>query len=320
MSTGHPDRLIADIGGTNARFALTGADGAIVRQQTLPCADYPGLTEAVEYYLAGVGEGARPREAAMAIATPITGDRITMTNHVWSFSIEETRQRLGLGRLLMLNDFTALAMALPYLDPGDLTQVGGDESRRGAIALLGPGTGLGVSGLIPVGEGWVPLQGEGGHVTYGPATDRELEILRITRTHFEHVSAERLISGMGLINLYQAIASLEEKTLEQLTPAQISQRGLEDSDPLCTEAVATFCSMLGTVAGNLALTLGAVGGVYIGGGIVPRLGEYFARSPFRERFQAKGRFRSYLEPIPCFVIRAHNPALVGVSKAFDLPG
>lgn len=310
-------RLIADIGGTNARFALIAGDATQpYAERVLPCVDFPDPVAAIEHYLVQVN-APRPLEAAIAIATPITGDRIKMTNHVWSFSIEETRQRLGLKRLLMLNDFTALAMSLPYLGPEELHQVGSGQPLPGTpIALIGPGTGLGMSGLVPAGDRWIPLQGEGGHATFSPSDDREIEILRVIRRQYSHVSTERLVSGMGLVNLYQAIALLEGTEAQFLTPPDITERGTNGTCPLCLEALQTFCGILGTAAGNLVLALGATAGVYIGGGIVPRLGDFFDASPFRQRFEQKGRFSVYLAAVPSYVIRSKYPALIGAAQAF----
>jgi glucokinase len=191
-----------------------------------------------------------------------------------------------------------------------------------ALGLIGAGTGLGVSGLLATGEGrWLPIAGEGGHVTLCAATAREAEIIEVCREEHGHVSAERLVSGMGLTNLHLAIAKLAHAAQLPLTPAEVTQRGLSGSDPLCVEALQTFCAFLGSVSGNLALTLGALGGVYIGGGIVPKLGDYFHQSPFRERFQSKGRFTNYLTPIPVYVIHARNPAFLGTAIALGVqPG
>lgn len=316
-------RLIGDIGGTNARFALC-VDDEIGSERDLVCAEYPDLESAIEFYLREAGASgplARPREAALAIASPLTGDRLRMTNNPWVFSVNETRRRLGFERLFILNDFTALAMSLTALAPGELEQVGGGVAVRGGpIALLGAGTGLGVSGLVPAGNGYVPLQGEGGHVTLFASSPREREVIEVLARRFQHVSAERVLSGPGLVNLYEALAELFKGEPEPLQPDEITRRGLAGSDPLCRETLDLFCAFFGGVAGNLALTLGATGGVYIGGGIIPRLGSFFANSPFRERFAAKGRFSGYLEPIPAFIIRARRPALIGLARAFTQPG
>jgi len=310
-------RLIADIGGTNARFALLSSDGEVYSQQTLRCAEYPDPAAAVEHYLADP-QRPRPREAGLALATAITGDQIKMTNHVWAFSLEATRRQLGFERLLAVNDFTALAMALPSMDDTMLHKVGPGESRANRpLALLGPGTGLGVSGLIPAGEYWVPLEGEGGHATFSPANERQMDILRVIRRDLPHVSAEALLCGSGLVRLYRAICALESMEEKAYSPADITERGMQGTDTVCQEVLHTFCGMLGTVAGNLVLTLGAQGGVYIGGGIIPRLGGVFDTSPFRQQFEYKGRFSPYLAAVPSYVINVANPAFLGLTRVFD---
>jgi glucokinase len=311
-------RLVADIGGTNARFALLSAQRELYEQHTLPCADYPDIVAAVAAYLDRVS---RPEieEAAFAIANPILGDSVQMTNHHWAFSIEETRRSLGLKTLIFKNDLTALAMSVPIMPDADLKQLGGRKAERKApLAVIAPGTGLGVSGLIPSGKQWIPLEGEGGHVSLSPGNTRECAILQHCWKLYEHVSAERFISGMGLQNLYKAVCNLESVAIQDLSPADISKRGQARSDDQCAEALAVFCGLLGSVAGDLVLTLGAYGGVYIGGGIVPRLGGYFETSPFRERFEAKGRFREHLTKVPAYVITAKNPALSGIGQALTL--
>lgn len=310
--------LIADIGGTNARFALVLDErNQPSAKRSLVCADFPTLADAATVYLSQ-SNTAQPQAAAIAVATAVTSDQVTLTNHPWSFSVQSLCETLGLAKLTVINDFTALALALPYLHPSDVEQLGeGQPRQNAALALLGPGTGLGVSGLVPSGDGWIPLQSEGGHATLAAVTQREMDIVRYLSQRYEHVSAERLISGPGLVNLYQAIATLENATTEDLSPAQITEQGLAASCPLCTEALVTFCALLGSVAGNLALTLGAHGGVYIGGGIVPKLGDFFTHSQFRQRFIAKGRFRAYLNAIPSYVILTENLALLGLAKGFE---
>jgi glucokinase len=309
-------RLVADIGGTNARFAMFFDDiGTLSNERSMSCERYAGPVDAIEAYLAETN-APRPHEIAMAVATPVTGDRIKLTNSHWDFSVDATRQALTLNRLVMLNDFTALALSLPHLTPQQQRQVGaGTSAINAAIGLIGAGTGLGVSGLLPTKGGYLPIEGEGGHVSFSPANLREAEILRIVWREFPHVSAERLISGIGLDPLYRAIAELEGEIGPAPTPATITERALRGNDSLCCDVMNTFCGMLGTAAGNLAVTLGARGGVYIGGGIVPRLGEFFDRSPFRERFETKGRFSDYLKAIPTKVILADYPALTGAAQA-----
>jgi len=324
MSIGRPDmpRLIADIGGTNARFALL-EDGAWRDERVLACADYPDLVAAVEHYLQEVGAGSarRPTQAAMAIAGPITGDVIRMTNHVWRFSAAQTRNRLKLERLYFLNDFTALAMAVRDLPKHELEAIGRGRAVAGApLAVIGPGTGLGVSGVIPCVGNWIALQTEGGHATLSVVNEREMAVLKQLHQRFSHVSAERVLCGPGLANLYEVLCALDGVVPAEITPAEITRRAAEGSCRVCLEVVSTFCALLGTMAGNLVLTLGAVGGLYIGGGIVPRLGRLFANSPFRDRFEDKGRYTDYLAAVPTFVIHTKLPAFIGLARAFTDPG
>ena len=311
-------RLLADIGGTNARFALESAPGLVELIEVLPCAAYPTLADALTAYLSGDAVKracAVPlRHAAFAIANPITGDLVRMTNHHWEFSIEALRRKCGFTTLVVANDFTALARALPHLAPEQKVQVGGGAAVPNTpLGLVGAGTGLGVSGLIPCKASWTALLSEGGHVTFSPTNETEVAVLRFAWRQFEHVSAERFLSGDGIELLYRALADHHGKPAEALDAPEISRRALAGACPLCEGAIDMFCGMLGTVAGNLAITLGAQGGIYIGGGIVPRLGAHFASSPFRARFEQKGRFVHYLAQVPTFVITAEYPAFLGVS-------
>ena len=308
--------LVADIGGTNARFALV-ADGTSVaiEPRNLTCADYETLVDATLTYLDMVGLG-RPYQAAMSIASPVTGDELNMTNHSWSFSVSETRAALGLRTLKVLNDYTALALALPTLDDGQRIQVGGGSALAGhPMAVLGPGTGLGVSGIVPSGNHWVPLETEGGHASYGPVNAREQAIIEIMRERLEHVSAESLVSGRGLSSIYEVISRLERGEGERLAPHEVTERALSGECPIAVETLSVFCGVFGTVAGNLALTLGARGGVYIGGGITLRIVDFFLRSGFRERFEKHGRLTPYLRGIPTYIINTDYPALTGAIVA-----
>ncbi len=318
MSTGLPKawpRLVADIGGTNARFALETAPGVLEDVEVLPCAGFATLEAAMRSYLARVAAHA-VSHAAIGIANPVTGDWVQMTNHHWAFSIEATRQALGLASLVVINDFTALALSLPHLPADELVQVGGGEPVAGGpLALIGPGTGLGVSALIPHAGGYTPLSGEGGHVSFAPFDEREAAVWRFARDRFGHVSAERLLSGPGLVLIYQALAALAGEDAADYSAADITERGLAGQCPRCRETLDAFCAMLGTASANLALTLGARGGVYLGGGIVPRLIDYFKTSPFRPRFEDKGRFSAYMAAIPVYVIDSRYPALIGASAA-----
>jgi glucokinase len=304
-------RLLADIGGTNARFALETGPGDIFQMRVYPCADYPGIAEVIRKYLKDMQIG-RVNHAAIAIAAPVDGDQVSMTDHDWIFSIEATRRALGFGTLLVVNDFAALAMALPGLTDSQRMQVGGGARRpNSVIGLLSPGTGLGVSGLIPAADRWIALGSEGGHTTFAPVDEREDLVLQYARKQWSHVSFERVATGPGIEVIYRALAARDKKHVPFDT-SDVVKRALE-GEPLAAESVDVFCGILGTLAGNIAVTLGSLGGIYVGGDVVPRLAEFFARSSFRERFEAKGRFEAYLQNVPTYVITAEYVAFLGVS-------
>ncbi|MES2105420.1 MAG: glucokinase [Pseudomonadota bacterium] len=312
-------RLLADIGSVNARFVLETRPGYFDALAILPCANYESLQDAIQAYLgspeARTAGAARAYHAAIAIGNPIDDDVIKMMNHHWSFSIEAMRIALGLDTLLVVNDFTALAMALPHLLPEERQQIGGGHARaEGVIGLMGPGSGLGVSGMIPAGDRWIALGSEGGHVSFSPCDRREMDVLAYAWREMSHVSAERMASGRGLELIYRALSERAGKAgVQPLAAAEITSRALNGSCDVCVEAVDCFCAILGSVAGNLAMTLGALGGIYIGGSIVPRLGPLLARSRFRARFEEKGRLSSYLAQIPTYVITAELPTFLGIS-------
>lgn len=315
--------LIADIGGTNVRFALV-AGGAPEALRVLHTADYPHIAAAVRAYLDQAAPATAPAAAAFAVASPVAGDDVRMTNRDWSFSIDRLRQDLGLETLHVINDFAAIALAVPHLGAEDVARIGGGAAAEGApIAVIGPGTGLGVSLLVRTPGCWTPVATEGGHVTLAAADDREAEVIAHLRRRFGHVSAERALSGPGLVNLHAALAAIAgqaEQAAAVAEPTDITARALAGSDPLCRDAVAMFCAMLGTVAGDLALSLGAQGGVYIAGGIVPDLGALFAATDFRARFEAKGRFKGYMAAIPTFVITMAQPAFTGLAALLEEAG
>lgn len=311
-------RLVGDVGGTNARFALLDDDNQLVSSSTLSTGDFSTLAAAVEAYLAD-HDIDRIHASAVAVATPVTGDSVKLTNNHWSFSIEETRKQLGMDTLHVINDFTALALSVPHLPESELIKVGGGhEVPSHAKAIIGPGTGLGVSGLVPCGQHWTALQGEGGHVSLGVRTPREFAIYEVLTQRYRHVSAERFLSGPGLVNIAEALRDIDGLPEHGYSPAEVTEYGLNalpDSEHAsCAEALSIFCELLGSCAGNLVLTLGAEGGVYVGGGIVPRLGDFFLQSGFREQFEAKGRMQTYLANVPSFVIQSPYPALVGAAQ------
>jgi glucokinase len=255
----------------------------------------------------------------MGVATTVTGDDVRFTNSTWQFSISAFQKALSLERCLVINDFTALALSLPVLKPTDLRAVGTGSAVAGsAVALLGPGTGLGVSGLVPDTSGrFTALGGEGGHATLAATDDTQAILLGILRKKFQHVSAERVLSGAGLVNLYNAFCAMQGCSPRDLLPADVTDGAIDGTDAQCILAVSYFTQFLGNVAGNLALTLGSHGGVYIGGGIVPRLGAAFDDVLFRQSFEDKGRYRTMLAAMPIWVITASTPALIGASRALD---
>ncbi len=329
---GPPPRpwLVADIGGTNARFGWVaeGSD-AIAHVATLPGAEHSGPAAAARAYLEGVrrqlGAAYRPpRGGAFAVATAVGGDQIDFTNSGWAFSRRDTEAELDLDTLLMLNDFEALALSLPTLGPAQLRAHAAlpDLQAGGTLAVIGPGTGLGVAGLVPTRHGWVALPGEGGHVTVAATDDFETALLAAVRRRHPHVSAERLISGIGMPTLHAGVATVlgQDPGDVRLATSDIVARGLAGGDAVCERTLQAFCALLGSFAGNVALTLGARGGVFIGGGIVPRLGDTFFESPFRERFEAKGRFQEYLKDIPTALILDTSTALAGARLALSQLG
>ena len=328
MSAAYP-WLVADIGGTNARFGTVAGPGAPVEDvRVLTVAEHAGPVAAAQAYLASQPLGrARPLNAAFAVATALDGDRIELTNGSWSFSRAAAQAELGLHTLLCLNDFEALALSLPRLRSAQwrawaAQPVAVDMAPAGMVlAVIGPGTGLGVAGVVRAGEHWLALPGEGGHVTLAPADDFESAVLGCARGEFPHVSAERLLSGIGLPVLCRAVAAVwgdaASESMSQASSEQIVARGLSGESALCARTLDLFCALLGGFAGNVALTLGARGGVFIGGGIVPRLGERFFQSAFRQRFEAKGRFQPYLAAVPTALITDTVAALAGAAQALE---
>lgn len=300
--------LVADIGGTNARFGLvTEPGGQPQAVAVLAGADHDGLPEAVAAYLADHAGGVQPGAACIAIAGPVEGDRYRLTNAGWAGSVRD----LGIPNAELLNDFEALAASLPHLAGDDLVSLGGPEPSRGVKAVLGPGTGLGVGGLVPAVEGWVPIPGEGGHVTVPVLDERDHAVVQALRAEgLEHVVAEHLLSGPGLTRLHHGLALVHGVDAPRLSASDIVAR-LDDS--LCAETVEVFCGMLGTFAGNVALTLGARGGIYLGGGVLPRIVDRVRSSDFRRRFEATPTLNDYLSAIATTLIVAPQPALVGAA-------
>jgi glucokinase len=308
------DFLLADIGGTNVRFAVLRGDGRIEAHEAWLTALYPDFGSAVKAYADVAGLRFPLQGAAVCAAGPLVGDEITLTNCPWKISRAEIAAATS-GVAYLVNDFAAVAHALPVLTPDDVVQIGGSTPIDGSPKVaIGPGTGLGVASAVFDGARWVAVPGEGGHVDLAPTNDRELAVVfQLMRSH-GHVAAEDAVSGPGLEALYLAIAALDGVTLKaKPMAADIAKAARAKTDVVAVEAVALFTGWLGGVAGDLALTLGAQGGVYIAGGIVAQWGDLFDVKLFRRRFEAKGRIKYFLEPIPCYLVTAKDLAFRGLA-------
>lgn len=309
--------IVADVGGTNARFALvTGKEDGRFRfeaPQKLNGHNFPTFADALATYLDSLG-GLKPRGACVAIAGPVGDDRVSMTNLPWQFSLSEMRQKFGLETFCALNDFAAQAMGAGQVQESDLIHIkAGLPDPTGNKAVFGPGTGLGVAGLVYGKQGWIPIASEGGHVNIAPATAYECDIIKAAQTEFGHVSAEIFISGPGLVRLYTTLAKVRGESARELEPKTVLADALAGSDPLCLETLNVFCSLLGTLAGNLALTYGATGGVYMAGGVLPRFHEFLRNSEFIERFSNKGVMSKYVKDIPASLVIHEEVAFTGAA-------
>ena len=312
---GDPDQVVlGDIGGTNARFAILAEDriGAI---ETLAVRDYPRFAAALAAFLSRHPETRALARLFLACAGPVADGRCELTNSSWVVDATELRASFNCDAVRVINDFEALAWSLPILESSDLFTIGnGHADRAASMAVLGPGTGLGVAchALIPAGE--IVIASEGGHATLPATCRREDAIIEHLRNRFGHVSIERVLSGDGLVNLYEAIATIDHLSAAPRSAASITAGAIEGICPICREALDLFCAMLGSVAGDVALTFAAKGGVYIGGGIVPRIVEYLRDSQFRKCFESKGRYKSYLANIATSVIIHREPAFLGLRR------
>lgn len=310
--------LVGDIGATHVRLGLK-RDGMPRPQAVavLDCADYATPEAAIRDYLGRNGCSTVAR-ACLAVAAPSGARRLRMTNHPWCFDVDRMRQRFGWRSLKMVNDFTAMALGVPYVQATDRIAIGGGPAKRRRPQLvMGPGTGLGVSALVPVPSGWVPLETEGGHVDFAPANELEMALLRILRLRFGRVSLERILSGPGLLNLYQAHAELQQVPVRLHTPEAISTAALDLSDALARQVLEHFCEILGRAAGNAVLTLGSAGGVHLCGGILPKMADILLHSRFRAAFEDKGRMRPMMQCTPVYLITDPLTGLVGAGVALD---
>lgn len=319
MTTTHYS-LVGDIGGTNARFALVhSGDVTPEAIEVLACSQYDNLDSAISDYLqrSGVGE---VRDVCLAVASPVSGTQVRMTNNHWRFDSEEVRRQFGWGEFKVINDFTAMALGVPHVAAEKLVHVcGGPGDARRPRLVIGPGTGLGVSGLVPLQNGWVPLMTEGGHVDFAPTDDIEMAILRILKARFGRVSVERILCGQGLLNLYQAHAEIQDVAAPLDAPEKITAAALDNSDALARQTLRHFCEILGRVAGNGVLTLGGTGGVFLCGGILPRFIDFFLESPFQKGFEDKGRMRPLLEATPVYIVTDGYTGLLGAAEALKNP-
>ena len=304
--------LMADIGATNTRCALLDDKGQELASEVFQNADFNGVAGLLNVYLDHRRASDRPKRAALSIAAPILGDEVQMVNLDWRFSQTAMKKALQLSELIVVNDFAAIAWGLPHFRAADLRTIGdGTPSPRSTLAAVGPGTGLGIAALVPASDAWAVVSGEGGHSTLAAATDEEQRVIELVRKQEGHCSAESFLSGPGLVRLYVALAELAGRGRPTVTPQDVTSLA-KQSEPLARKAQAMFFAMLGTVAGNVAMTVGARGGVFIAGGIVPQLLDAFAKSEFRERFEAKGSYREYMQGIPTHVITTPLPAFRGL--------
>jgi glucokinase len=308
--------LIADIGGTNIRLAQADSQSntKYTDLETYQCANFSSLIEVISQYIASKNITGTSINACLAIACPTDSDIISMTNLPWKFSQQALIKSLNLNSLTMINDYTAIAMAIPLLSEKQKVKVGGGEAVADKpIAVCGPGTGLGVAHLVPVNNQWHCFSGEGGHVDFAAVDELDIKILQYLQTIKKRISYEQLLSGFGLEQIYQAICAINGKNNSKLSAAEISQQAVSESCPLCQQTLAQFCKVLGSFAGNLALTLNCQGGVYIAGGIVPRFIEFFENSDFRIRFETKGRLSHIPVKTPTYIITESQPGLLGAA-------
>lgn len=314
-----PLRLVGDIGGTNARFALaepTSGRPRLSAFKSLRCQDYPSLQAAIAAYFAGQPSEPRPETAVIAVAGPVVDGALNFTNLGWRVSESELVRALGFRSASLINDYAGLALAAPALNDGDVRYIGPKFAGRAdsTIAMIGAGTGFGASALVRDGRVEAVLTTEGGHIGYAPTDALEAEIWRILSLKFGRVSVERLMSGPGLLNLHNAMLELEGRKPDCESPDAVS--GLADAgDPMAQRTVQLFCEIMGSVAGDFALAYGAQGGVCIAGGVAPSLLGWLEKSDFRQRFEAKGRFVDYLRAIPTMVVTQPYAALLGAGRA-----
>lgn len=306
--------VLADVGGTNVRFAVL-RDRTLGPIEHMVVADYKQFADALGVFMAQQGAGGKIRRAVLGVAGAVEGEHCALTNNPWIVDAGELRGRFGFTDVHIINDFEAIAWSLPQFSSNDLRMIGGHERKVDApMVVIGPGTGLGVAAYVPSPQGAFVVRSEGGHTTLPTQSSDEDAIVQKLREQFGHVSAERALSGPGLENLYRIIASRQSASVPVRAAAEILLAAGAGNCSVSRAALDVFCALLGTVAGNFALSFGARGGVFIAGGIAPRMRDYLAQSQFRSRFEAKGRMRPYVEKIPVFLIVHDDPAFVGLQS------
>ena len=313
--------LIGDIGGTNARFTvIAGASAAARRLPTVHTCHYPSIDDAIQAEVID-GASVNPKSAVLALAGPIAGDRVQLTNCPWVVEPKKSVARFGLAEMILLNDFEAQALALPDLGPGDLDPIGGGVSRPDAVrVVLGPGTGLGVGALVRAGDAWVPVPGEGPHIDLGPVTERDMAIWPNIERVLGRISAEAILSGRGILRLYRAICRTDGIAPRLATQEEVTAAGLAASDAQAGETLTLFATYLGRVAGDLALIFMAYGGVFLGGGISAKIAPVLKAGEFRKAFTAKAPHEALLERMATAIIIKEDAALGGIAAFAKAPG
>lgn len=312
--------LLADIGGTRARFALL-AGSTIGPVESMATGEYASAIDAIKHFLNRQHKSEEVDSAVIAGAGPVEGGRCILTNARWILETDELKRTFPWRSVNIVNDVEALAWAIPRLTSSDVEGVGrGSEVAAEPVAVIAPGTGLGMACFIPGGDGARVLASEGGHATLAATDAREAAIIDALHRRYGHVSAERVLSGRGLVDLHGVLADLDGDGEQLHTAEQITRAAIYGDSSQACRALDAFCSFLGSVAGNAALMFGARGGVVIAGGIVPRIVDYLPRTAFRDRFESKGRLARYLEGISTSVIVRPDPAFLGLEALANRTG
>jgi glucokinase len=305
-------RFVADVGGTNIRLARVTESGVADIKKYM-CEEFASIDLAIAQYFADMPHISFS-EGCIAIACPVLGDQVEMTNHSWAFSQNALRSQLKLDALFVINDFTAVAHSLPVLNGQQVIQIGeGSAIENGNIAVFGPGTGLGVEHITMTDSGWQTLDGEGGHTDFAPVDETDIVIWRHLQSSFGRASAEEVMSGRGIVNIYTALAKHADKPVSFNEPAQITDAALAGTCEIAAAALTQFCRIMGSFAGNLALNMATTGGIFIGGGIANRFPEFIQNSDFRARFEAKGQMKHYVKDIPTYLIAEPDHGLLGAA-------